>query len=323
MLDKIRSKTNKHDIIVPCSGGKDGSFVAHQLKFKYGMNPLCVTWRPIAPTKIGKKNLENFIKTGFDHVLGVPKAKTLKKLTALSTSYLGDPFQPFIYGQYNYPVKIAVENNISVMMYGENGEVEYGGDMKYAKSPKTNMNIRERHYLSSTPVQYWKKYGLKLEDLDEYDAPPLDKIIKNKTEMQFLSYYKFWDPQENFYYCKKYTGFQTNPDRTEGTYTKFVSLDDKYDGFHYYLMFMKFGIGRATSDSAHEIRDRKISRKEGAMLVEKYDGEFPKKYYELFLRYCNITEGQFNKIVDSWRSPHVWKKENKKWVLRKKIWEEY
>ena len=43
MLDKIRSKTNKHDIIVPCSGGKDGSYVAHQLKFKYGMNPLCVT----------------------------------------------------------------------------------------------------------------------------------------------------------------------------------------------------------------------------------------------------------------------------------------
>ena len=323
MLDKIRSKTNKHDIIVPCSGGKDGSFVAHQLKFKYGMNPLCVTWRPIAPTKIGKINLENFIKSGFDHVLGVPKAKALKKLTALSTNYLGEPFQPFAYGQYNYPVKVAVENNISVMMYGENGEVEYGGDMQYANKPKTNMLIRDRHYFSSIPVQYWKKYGLKPEDLNEYNAPPLEKIIKNKTEMQFLSYYKFWDPQENFYYCKKHTGFQTNPDRSEGTYTKFASLDDKYDGFHYYLMFIKFGIGRATSDTAHEVRDGKISRKEGAMLVEKYDGEFPKKFYKLFLKYCNISEGQFNKIVDSWRPAHVWKKENKRWTLRKKIWDEY
>ena len=185
------------------------------------------------------------------------------------------------------------------------------------------MLIRDRHYFSSIPVQYWKKYGLKPEDLNEYNAPPLEKIIKNKTEMQFLSYYKFWDPQENFYYCKKHTGFQTNPDRSEGTYTKFASLDDKYDGFHYYLMFIKFGIGRATSDTAHEVRDGKISRKEGAMLVEKYDGEFPKKFYKLFLKYCNISEGQFNKIVDSWRPAHVWKKENKRWTLRKKIWDEY
>ena len=58
LLDKHRSKTNKNDIIVPCSGGKDGSWVAHQLKFKYGMNPLCVTWRPIIPSLIGKKILK-------------------------------------------------------------------------------------------------------------------------------------------------------------------------------------------------------------------------------------------------------------------------
>ena len=43
--------------------------VAHHLKFKYGMNPLCVTWRPIVPSKIGKKNLRNFINIGFDHIL--------------------------------------------------------------------------------------------------------------------------------------------------------------------------------------------------------------------------------------------------------------
>ena len=323
LLDKIRSKSNKNDIIVPCSGGKDGSYVAHQLKFKYGMNPLCVTWRPIVPTQIGKKNLDNFIKTGFDHILGVQNQRILKKFTALATNYLGDPFQPFIYGQYNYPLKIAVENDISIMMYGENGEVEYGGDMKFAKSPKTDLNIRGRHYFSSIPIEHWKKFGLKSSDLNEYMAPSLNLIKKNKTEQHFFSYYKFWDPQENFYYCKKNTGFQTNLDRTEGTYTKFASLDDKLDGFHYYFMYIKFGIGRATSDTAHEIRDKKISRREGAFLVKKYDGEFPEKHYKLFLKYCNITEGQFIKIIDSWRSPHIWKKENKKWVLRKKIWEEY
>ena len=46
-----------YDVIVPCSGGKDGSFVAHKLKHEYGMNPLCVTWAPLASTELGKKTL--------------------------------------------------------------------------------------------------------------------------------------------------------------------------------------------------------------------------------------------------------------------------
>ncbi len=320
LLDKHRSKTNKNDIIVPCSGGKDGSWVAHQLKFKYGMNPLCVTWRPIIPTDIGKRNLKNFISVGFDHVLGKADSETLQKLTSLSFNLLGEPFQPFIYGQYNFPVKIAVENNISIMMYGENGEVEYGGDMTYAFKPYNDFKARDKHYFSKISPIYWKKHKINQSKLKEFEAPPLQKIKHNKTQMHFFSYYKFWDPQENFYYCQKNTNFEVNPYRTEGTYSKYASLDDKLDGFHYYLMFIKFGIGRATSDSAHEVRDKKISREEAVYLVKKYDGEFPKKYYKIFLKYCDLSEKKFEEIIDSWRSPHIWKRFNGKWQLKKTVW---
>ena len=40
---------------------------------------------------------------------------------------LGDPFIPFLYGQHNVPFLITEKFNISLIMYGENGEVEYGG----------------------------------------------------------------------------------------------------------------------------------------------------------------------------------------------------
>jgi hypothetical protein len=43
LCDKHRRNDGSYDVIVPCSGGKDGGFVAHQLKYKYGMNPLTVT----------------------------------------------------------------------------------------------------------------------------------------------------------------------------------------------------------------------------------------------------------------------------------------
>jgi hypothetical protein len=205
------------------------------------------------------------------------------------------------------------------MMYGENGEVEYGGDMKYAFKPYNDFQVKEKHYFSKFPIESWEKYNVSKKDLNQFDSPSIKEINKNKIKNYFFGYYKCWDPQENFYYCQKNCGFEVNPDRTEGTYTKYASLDDKLDGFHYYLMYIKFGIGRATSDATHEVRDNKITREEAIYLVNKYDGEFPKKYYKLFLKFCGITESQFTKVIDSWRSPHIWKKEKNKWKLKVSI----
>ena len=47
LLDKYRSKNGSYDCLVPGSGGKDSAYQAHILKYKYGMNPLTVTWPPI------------------------------------------------------------------------------------------------------------------------------------------------------------------------------------------------------------------------------------------------------------------------------------
>ena len=151
---------------------------------------------------------------------------------------------------------------------------------------------------------------------------PDQKLVKeNKTEIHFFGYYKQWDPQENFYYAMGNCNFTANPERTEGTYSKYASLDDKFDGFHYYLSFIKFGIARATADSAHEIRDEKIDREEGIALVKKFDGEFPQKFYKEFLEYCSIDDKTFNKIIDSWRSEHIWYKDNHdEWKLKNPIW---
>jgi hypothetical protein len=152
-------------------------------------------------------------------------------------------------------------------------------------------------------------------------APEYESIVKNKTEIHFLGYYKFWDPQENFYYCQEHNGFTPNPERTEGTYSKYASLDDRIDGFHYYLAFVKFGIGRATSDTAHEIRDGKITREEGVALVKRYDGEFPRKYYAEFLEYCGITDQEFHDSIDSWRSDHLWERRENGWRLKHTVYD--
>jgi N-acetyl sugar amidotransferase len=320
LCEKFRKDNGEYDVIVPCSGGKDGSFVAHQLKYKYGMNPLTVTWAPLKASEIGRKNLDAFINSGFNHILGTPDPIVTRKLTQLSLRQLGDPFQPFIYGQTNFPLQVAVNFGISLIMYGENGEVEYGGDMKNAMKPTRDISDHDLHYFSGLPPEFWINQGIELKDLFPFRTPAFQKILDNNTEIHFMSYYKSWDPQENYYYCHENTGFTANSERTEGTYSKYASLDDQIDGFHYYLGFIKFGIGRATSDSAHEIRDTKITREEGIALVKKFDGEKPEKYLAEFLDYCEISEAELNEIIDSWRSDHIWENINGEWQLRNPIW---
>jgi N-acetyl sugar amidotransferase len=324
LLDKHRRNDGTHDVLVPCSGGKDASYIAHELKHNYGMNPLTVTWAPHLYTEIGWQNLHNMIRVGdLANVLGTPPGKTHRSLTKLAFEILGDPFQPFIYGQTNFPLQISVKYQVPLVMYGENGEVEYGGDMKNAFSPTRNYKTDHvKHYFSGLAPEDFIKYGISKNDLVPYLAPSSDDLEKLGTELHFYGYYKKWVPQENYYYCVENTGFQANPVRSEGTYSKYASLDDKIDGYHYYLSYIKFGLGRCTSDTAHEIRDGHLTREEGVALVKKFDGEFPKKNFQTFLEYCDISEEYFWEVVDSWRSPHLWQKVEGEWRLKHTVWED-
>ncbi|MGO9571947.1 MAG: N-acetyl sugar amidotransferase [Desulfomonilaceae bacterium] len=321
LLDKHRSKDGSFDVVVPSSGGKDSSCVAHKLKYEYGMHPITVTWAPHLYTDIGWKNLQNFINSGLHNILGTPSGTVHRQLTRLAFEHLGDPFQPFIYGQKAFPMQIATYYKIPLIMYGENGEVEYGGDSKNENSPTHDLyKDVDKHYFSGIGPQKWAEYGIGPEDLKVYMPPDLDQMKKIGVECHFFGYYKKWVPQENYYYAVEHTGFQANPDgRSEGTYSKYASLDDQIDGFHYYMAYIKFGIGRATSDAAHEIRDGHLTRQEGVALVQRFDGEFPKKHFSTFLEYTDLTEHRFWEIVDSFRSPHLWEKVNDQWKLKYRV----
>lgn len=321
LLNKYRRNDGQYDVIVPSSGGKDSAFVAHMLKFKYGMNPLTVTWAPHLYTEIGFENHQNHIHIGnLANILVAPPGHTHRKLTKLAFEHLGDPFLPFIYGQNNMPLQMAEKFGIPLIFYGENSEVEYGGNMSDAFVPTRDWRHKNTNILmSGMPPETFLEHGISNNDLQPYLPPSNENLEKMGLEIHYFGYYYKWVPQENYYYCVENTGFKANKERSEGTYSKYASLDDKIDGFHYYLMFIKFGIGRATSDAAHEVRDGHLTREEAVALVGRFDGEFPKKYYELFLDYAGITEQEFNDVVNSWRPAHVWREINGEWFLRHKV----
>lgn len=330
LLDSHRSKTGNFDVIVPSSGGKDSALVAHMLKYKYNMNPLTVTWSPLEYTDIGKKNFYSLIDSGLTNILITPDGQVQRRLSRLCFEELGDAFHTFVMGQISVPFHIAIKFNIKLVFFGENGELEYAGDPEYIDKPfKPHKEWLKQHFKGVT-FDELIKFGLKkkkyIKDIKKYITkknlwfyqPPSSSLLKKSgiKGKYFFSYFKKWIPQENYYYAAENTGFKANDERSEGTYSRYASLDDKMDGMHYYMRYIKFGLGRCCEDASHEIRDGHITRNEGLNLVKKFDGEFPKKYFQNFLNYLQISEKHFSEVVNSWRSKNIWKKKNNRWVLK-------
>lgn len=327
VCDRFRSKDGSFDVVVPGSGGKDSAFVAHQLKHRFGMNPLCVTWAPFDWTAIGWKNLQAFVASGFQNIIAQPAGDLHRKLARLAFELKGDAFEPFVYGQKAWAFHIAEKFNIPLIFYGENGELEYGGSVKYKNMAKEPPENWEDAYFKGAGIDKLVAQGLEAGILNKsdftkssftwYKAPNLDLIRKKGIELHWWSYYQKWIPQENFYYVATHTGFETNPEgRSEGTYTKYASLDDRSDGYHYYLSYIKFGLGRASRDAQQDIRRHHITREEGVRLVRRYDGELPKRHFHWFLDYLGITEEFFFKVMDFYREQsRVWQKDYGKWKM--------
>ncbi len=327
LLNKHRSKDGSYDVVVPVSGGKDSTFVAHQLKHVYGMNPLTVTWSPFLFTDIGRENLNSFVDHGYDNLFFNPNGELHRKLARIAFDLKGDHWEPFTFGQKAWAFHVAVKFGIPLIFYGENGEVEYGGSEQNKEKPYESVKDWEKLYFKGAGVRKLIEAGkemslLKPEDVREaevkkYEAPPLEQIDALGAQMHWYSYYKKWVPQENYYYAAEHGGLKPNPEgRSEGTYSKYSSLDDKTDGFHFYLGFIKFGMGRTTRDASMEIRSGHIDREEAVALVNRYDGEFPKKWFPDFLEYLGIDEKHFWKICDSYRLDHIWDKRDGKWCLK-------
>jgi N-acetyl sugar amidotransferase len=325
LLDKHRKNDGSYDCIVPGSGGKDSAYQAHVLKYKYGMNPLTITWPPILYTDYGLQNWRNWLDSGFDNISFYRNGKVMKLLTKLSIENLMHPFQTFILGQKNLAPKIASKYGINLIFYGEN-EAEYGNPLADNMSSLRDKSYYsfdklDEIYLAGVSIKdLLNNYDVRLSDLMAYLPPKIEDLEKSNIEVHYLGYYLKWTPQEVYYYAVENTGFKARPHRTQGTYSKYSGIDDKIDDLHFYTTFIKFGIGRASYDASQEIRNKHLTRDEGVALVNRFDGEFPDRYFNDVMRYLEMDPTNFHNLVDKFRSPHLWGKDKEgNWKLRHNV----
>lgn len=303
------------DIIVPCSGGKDGSYVAWKMKHELGMHPLCVTVMPQTQTEIGRQNLENFKKSGFDHIAITPNPKVYQRFAKRTFIEQGRPKHPFEVGIATFTMNIAIRFNIQFIMYGEEGESEYGGVMTMANRPEFNREELVNIYFSGHDnAEFLDEFSK--EELIWWLLPGQEEMDKIGLFPTHWSHYENWDPWLHAELAREKCGLQTVGGTSIGTFTDYAQLDDVLQDLHAYLMFIKLGFGRTTSDVGIEIRAGRMTREEGLELVKKHDGTFPEKYLPDFLDYFEMTEKEFWQVVDSFANKDVLKKVNGRWVLK-------
>lgn len=313
--DRFRKNDGSFDVIVPGGGGKDSSYVAWQLKNEYGMNPLCVCATPTLSTELGRQNLDNFAKSGFNLVEVTSNPEIAKLISRKAFIKFGQPQLQWLYAILATPIRLAVKMGIQFIMYGEEAESEYGGSRELENRPDFNLDQIFQFYYSGIDIKELINDEINLSDIFWLTLPSKDEVEKIGLYPVHWSYYEIWDENKHLELALKKCGLTKAKKFTTGAYNDFSHLDQSMYYLHMYLAYLKFGFGRATTDASIDIRMGNITRSDGIKLVKNFDHYFPKSYLKDYLDYFDMNEKEFNKTCEKFRNMEIFKNKNGSWYL--------
>ena len=208
LCDRHRGRSaSNFDCIVPVSGGKDSSYVAYMMKEKMGMHPLCVTIKPPLEMPVGQQNLENFLACGFDHLHVTPNPDVARLIGREALIERGQPLHAWIICVQTAIFRLATQFDIPFVMFGEEGETEYGGSAKLKHKACYDLDDSVNIYLSGVDLPkvlapfskkeaYWWSYP------SETEFRALNPAIAH------WSYFESWDSYEHYLVAKEKLGLR-------------------------------------------------------------------------------------------------------------------
>ena len=314
------------EVVIGVSGGKDSYWQTHFAIEKLGLRPLLVTYNGNNFYDVGWRNLMKMRQVfNCEHYIFQPSVDLLIRLNRLAFRKTGDMNWHAHAGIATLPMKVAAEQNIPLVLWGEHGFTELGG----MHSHNDLVEWTKRHRLDQLQRGYdWFDM---LDDKEEkIDAKelwwlhyPTDQIIKEVgLRGIYLDMYSRWDVRKQTTLIKKKYGWEEPDFVFERTYRTTSNLDDRYEnGAHDYLKWIKFGYGRATDHATKDIREGLMTRAEGIEMVKKYDHVKSSDIYH-WLNYVGETEHWFDTIADTFRNPNTWKQEKTGEWRKMNIWDQ-
>jgi N-acetyl sugar amidotransferase len=316
LLEKHRRNDGRFDCLVPVSGGKDGSYVAYNLKHKYGMNPLALTVTPALPLELGDRNLRAFVESGYNHISVNPAHEAMRSLNKTGFVEMGFPYYGWLIAIHTAVIRAAIGFGISLIFYGEDGEVEYGGTTETSKKPIYDVDYQKKVYLEGGYEKVLVASGLNDNDLYFFRFPGDEELRDHPIQLTHWSYFENWDPYRNYLVAKEHCGLQESDDSNTGTFTNFSQNDQALYALHTYLMYLKFGFGRANQDACIEVRRGAMDRQQAVNLARIYDGHYPEEFIEQYLDYYQMSRSGFDAVLDRYANRDLFEKIDGRWKAK-------
>jgi imidazoleglycerol phosphate synthase cyclase subunit len=323
ILERARSPDgSRHDCVIGVSGGKDSYFQTHYIKNVLGYNPLLVTYYGNNYTPAGERNLRRMAEVfDVDHIIYTPGIELLKKLNRLGFVVMGDMNWHNHVGIATLPLRIAAQNRVPVVVYGEHGYADLCGQFSMNDFVEWTYRNRLEHFARGYEWNYMVgREGITSSQMAAYQYPSDQQIFELGLRSIYLGNYVPWDGNANAKLMREKYGFEFGDLPFERTYRRASNLDDMHEnGAHDYLKFIKFGYGRCTDHASKDIRLGSISRNEGIALVRKHDAVRPSDIAR-WCEYVGMGREEFDAIADTFRDPRVWWMADGKWC-KQDIWE--
>ncbi len=144
--------------------------------------------------------------------------------------------------------------------------------------------------------------------------PTKEELRGKELKITHWSYFESWDPYRNYLVAKEHCGLEEAPENSSGTFTNFAQNDQALYALHTYMMYLKFGFGRATQDAGIDIRRGSMTREQAVNLVRLYDGHYPEEYVDTYLSYYQLSKNEFDAVLDKWVNRDLFKKVDGRWT---------
>lgn len=306
-----------YDCVIGVSGGKDSTFQAVYAKEKLGLHPLLVNCVPSAITEIGRKNIDNLGKLGFDIISIRPNVNIAKQLARKTFFERGNIVAASEYCLWASAYIIADKFNIPLIIQGENAALTLGTALHQSQTDdafgvvqlNTLRNFNTNDFLRG-------EENLSQDDLYFYSMPDIQGMKEKGIRAIFLQYYaKEWSQVYNadFSVARGLVG-RFDDLHELGRYRRYSSLDDDIVMANQMIKYLKFGFGFATDETCYDIREGRLSREDAVWYVKEYDGKCGDKYIKYACDYLSISEEEFWAVVDKYVNRDLFEKNsNGKW----------
>ena len=320
IINDIKSQNRIWDCVIPSSGGKDSTYQALWAKSK-GLNPVLVTASTCDLSDMGRQNLENLKKQGFDTIEISNNLKIRSKLNKVSLELIGDISWPEHVSIFTAPIRFALSYKIPLILYGENPQIEYGGPKKSLSNYDLNRKWMEEFggLIGLRVSDLIEIYGFTKKELSIYIYPSAEELNQFKIKSIFLGYFEKWDSIRNYQTAKK-NGFKEYKNDLEGCYFNFEKIDNYQHGIHDYFKYLKFGFARATDQLCYLVRRKLMSREEAIIKVKELEGKFPNSYMgkplEKILDNIELSIEDFKIICEKFTNKKIFKTDQSGKLLR-------